>query len=111
MHPHARAATTAAVLTLILPAAAAAKGPPPPDNIKPPTISGQELQGQTLTGDPGKWKRNPSAFDYQWVRCDAQGGNCEDIAGATADTYTPDADDAGATLRLEVTASNDRGAG
>src|SRR3954447_15731730 len=102
MHPHARAATTAAVLTLILPAAAAAKGPPPPDNIKPPTISGQELQGQTLTSDPGKWKRNPSDFDYQWLRCDAQGNACADIAGATGSTYTLTSDDAGSTLRLEV---------
>jgi concanavalin A-like lectin/glucanase superfamily protein len=102
----------AVVLAASLPAVAVAKGgPPPPDNIKLPSITGQELQGQTLTGDPGKWKRNPSDFDFQWLRCDDQGSNCVDIAGANGSTYVLTVDDAGATLRLEVTASNNRGEG
>ena len=50
--------------------------------------------------------RSRIAFTYQWRRCDADGANCADIAGATSPTYTADADDVGETLRVIVTATN-----
>lgn len=43
-------------------------------------------------------------YTYQWRRCDAHGGNCADIAGATSDTYLLTAADVGFSLR--VVASN-----
>ena len=48
-------------------------------------------------------------FDYQWQRCDEAGDNCVDIPGATGSTYELGDDDAGQTVRVEVTATNEEG--
>jgi Calcineurin-like phosphoesterase len=82
----------------------------PPANTSPPTISGSPVQGQTLTADPGSWSGTaPLAYAYQWRRCDAGGGSCSDIAGATATSYTLVAADVGSTIRVRVTATNSAG--
>ena len=40
--------------------------------------------GETLTADPGTWNGTGTlTYGYQWQRCDANGANCHDIAGAT----------------------------
>ena len=62
--------------------------------------------GRSLTADNGTWTGDPTGFAHQWLRCDAQGGNCADIQGATSSTYTLTNDDVGATIRVRVTASN-----
>ena len=68
--------------------------------------------GATLTAGTGGWTgTEPITFTYQWQRCDADGANCEDIAGATDPTYTLTADDVGGTVRVIVTATNDAGDG
>jgi fibronectin type 3 domain-containing protein len=82
----------------------------PPANTAAPTISGTALYGQTVSADPGSWSgTEPLAYAYQWRRCDATGGSCVDIAGATAQTYTLGSADVGFTLRVQVTASNTAG--
>jgi hypothetical protein len=77
-----------------------------PIQIAAPTITGTVAQGQTLTASSGTWGDTPTAYTYQWQRCDATGATCADVAGATASTYAVTAADAGATLRVNVTASN-----
>ena len=54
----------------------------------------------TFTGDA------PIATKQQWQRCDATGGACKDIKGATKQIYHPTSSDVGSTLRLVVTATN-----
>lgn len=85
--------------------------PPVPANISPPTISGTPRRGQTLTESHGSWTNSPTSFAYQWLDCDAAGGNCTPIAGATGQTYTLTAADVGHTIRVAETASNAGGPG
>jgi hypothetical protein len=72
----------------------------PPSSLEPPTIDDH------YQASPGAWKGKSLDFTYQWSRCDETGDNCTEIDGATADAYDPTADDAGATLRVSVTATN-----
>ena len=77
----------------------------PPAGSSPPTIVGVAQTGKTLAGLPGTWVGGkPVTFVYQWQRCDAAGGSCAPIVGATAETYAPVADDVGHALVLAVTA-------
>ena len=79
----------------------------PPANTGAPEADGTPVDGETLTADPGTWTgTGPIDFEYQWQRCDADGDNCEDIDGATDETYTLGTDDIGSTVRVEVTADN-----
>jgi hypothetical protein len=68
------------------------------------------VQTQTLTEVKGSWTANPTSFTYQWQRCDAQGTNCTDIAGATGQTFVLTATEVGATVRVQEAASNPYGA-
>lgn len=77
-----------------------------PIEVSAPAITGTAAQGQTLMASPGGWGDTPTAYTYQWQRCDATGATCADVAGATASTYAVTAADAGATLRVDVTATN-----
>jgi hypothetical protein len=82
-----------------------------PKNTSPPTISGNPLEGATLTVGPGSWSGTPSPhFTYQWQRCIGTGGGCSDIPGATGTTYVAGSADVAHTLRVNVTASNTNGA-
>ncbi|HEY0360844.1 MAG TPA: hypothetical protein VGC83_01120 [Solirubrobacteraceae bacterium] len=66
--------------------------------------------GQTLSADPGTWNGTGTlTYAYQWQRCDANGDNCQNIAGATGSHYTPTAADVGSTVRVVVTATNEAG--
>ena len=60
-----------------------------PANVVDPAISGSARDGHTLTLDDGDWTGTPALVPgYQWQRCDADGSNCADIAGHTAQDYT-----------------------
>ena len=77
-----------------------------PENTAAPTISGSATVGQTLTASTGQWSGTPTSYEYQWLRCDANGANCGAIDKATAKTYVVASDDAGDTLRVRVTAKD-----
>ena len=82
----------------------------PPSASIPPTIVGTAKNGVTLAGVPGSWAGGkPVSFTYQWEQCDAAGGSCVPIAGATGETYKPTAGDAGHALVLLVTAQGTGG--
>src|SRR5207253_2079298 len=70
-------------------------------------IAGVAAAGQTLTSTNGAWAAAPTdslTYSVQWQRCDATGGGCGDITGATASAYAVAAGDVGSTLRVTVTA-------
>lgn len=78
-----------------------------PRNTSPPTISGAERVGQTLTGNPGTWSGTaPITFAYRWIRCNSQLANCDAIGGATSRQYRLTPDDRGRRLIFLVTARN-----
>jgi hypothetical protein len=80
--------------------------PPAPELIALPTVTGTAQQGQTLTEVHGSWMYGPAGYAYQWLRCNSAGAGCGSVAGATAETYVPVAEDVGHTLRVKEAASN-----
>ena len=75
-----------------------------------PAISGSARQGSTLSASNGGWSGNGSiSYRYQWQRCNGSGAGCATIPGATSSTYQLVGSDVGATVRVEVTATNSSG--
>jgi hypothetical protein len=72
-------------------------------SVSIPDVEQTAQVGAQLRVTNGVWSPTPGAFSYGWLRCDALGGSCASIAGATAATYTPVALDVGSTLRGAVT--------
>ena len=81
-----------------------------PKNTAPPTISGTAKVGQTLTATEGSWTGNPTAYGYQWQRCNVDAPTCVAVPTATAKTYAVRLADLGYRLRVAVTARNAKGA-
>jgi hypothetical protein len=81
-----------------------------PVNTAPPTITGTPSVGETLTAQNGTWSNTPTAYQYQWLRCNTAGDPCVGISGQTQKTYTVTSTDNGNTLRVRVTAVNADGA-
>jgi hypothetical protein len=79
--------------------------PPPPADTGLPAISGTAQQGRVLTASAGTWTNEPTAYSYQWQRCEGT-GPCSTIAGATGHSYTPSAADVTRRLEVLVVASN-----
>jgi RHS repeat-associated protein len=78
-----------------------------PANKVKATVSGVAQEGQTLSADVGIWEGSPSlSYTYQWEHCNASGGSCSNVSGATKSTYLLTDGDAGDTLRVVVTATN-----
>ena len=101
----ALAAIAAAVVVGSGIAAAKAK----PSNTQAPRIFGAARIGQVLSGERGDWSNNPTKYQYAWLRCDRNGGNCSTIGGADGTQYALTAADESHTLRFRVTASNGDG--
>jgi hypothetical protein len=81
-----------------------------PVNTVPPSISGSATAGTRLQANRGTWTgQQPIDFTYQWLRCNAQGDSCQEIAAASGDDYLVVADDVGRTIRVRVTARNSAG--
>jgi hypothetical protein len=79
-----------------------------PVNTDPPQISGNPVEGETLTGTDGSWTGSDLSFERQWQRSDGSGG-FDDIAGATGSSYALTLADVGHQIRLEVVATGDGG--
>ncbi len=80
-----------------------------PVSTSPPSISGDAVEGSTLTESNGSWTNNPASYSYQWEDC--AGSVCSPIAGATGQTYVLTAGDVGATIVVQETATDATGAG
>lgn len=84
--------------------------PQQPANTIPPQITGVALIGQTLTVSNGSWTGpGPITFTYMWRLCDANGGSCTAITGATSASFLLTPADSGHALRARVTAKNANG--
>jgi hypothetical protein len=70
-----------------------------------PTISGTPGPGQTLQASTGSWSQPPTAYNYRWERCNANGRLCALIPSVTAAAYTVTASDSGHTLVALVQAT------
>jgi hypothetical protein len=77
-----------------------------PVNTAASTISGTPKVGEQLDATNGSWTGGVRSFTYQWQRCDAQGGSCVSVQGATGGSYGVRSADTGSTLRVVVTATN-----
>jgi len=81
-----------------------------PFNTREPSISGTPTVGSTLRANRGEWGGDtPITYAYQWLRCSDRGDNCSEIPGETDTSYVIREADSGRTIRVRVTARNDRG--
>lgn len=82
----------------------------PPANTALPQVGPKTpVEGQAASATKGSWTESPTSYAYQWKRCNAAGGECVSIGGATASTYLVGEADVGKTLRAAVTAKNSGG--
>ncbi|HZO06717.1 MAG TPA: hypothetical protein VFB52_10035, partial [Solirubrobacterales bacterium] len=74
--------------------------------LAPASISGEAVEGESLSADPGEWS-SPWAitYSYQWRRCDAAGAGCVNIEEANSPVLTLTGGDVGSTVRVAVTAT------
>jgi RHS repeat-associated protein len=83
-----------------------------PVDATAPTISGSTEDEQELTAHAEDWTGLASIeFGYQWLRCNASGEACSDIAGADEPHYLVAHADVEHALRVEVTGTNTAGKG
>ena len=90
--------------------ATAIVGSAPAANPKPViAITGGVAQiTATVNANDGTWTGvpTPTVSARVWLRCDAAGAACVNIAGATTGSYALVAADVGSTIRFRVTATN-----
>lgn len=80
-----------------------------PYNTVPPSLSGDTVDGETLTLDVGEWTAAaPYTTTVQWERCVIDGG-CTPVADSDGSTFVLSADDIGFELRASVTITNTYG--
>jgi hypothetical protein len=82
-----------------------------PADVSPPSITGTAEQGQTLSVTHGDWSGSPSTYSERWLLCNATGGGCAAISGATGTTYALPASAVHATIRVQESAANGSGSG
>jgi parallel beta-helix repeat protein len=104
--------TSTVTTTATTTGASTTPGPPPPASpgappttTQPPSISGGEAVGETLTATSGTWV-NASGYSMTWLRCRSAGDGCTPIAGANAPTYRLVSSDRRARIRVTVIAEN-----
>jgi hypothetical protein len=71
-----------------------------------PAVTGNAAVGKSLTVSTGTWSPTPTAYSYDWQRCNANGRLCTAIAGAASTTYTVTAADSGHRLLAIVGATS-----
>ena len=79
-----------------------------PANTTAPGVAGSAQRASTLTATQGAWNGIGNTYSYQWQR--NPGTGFVNIAGATTTSYTVAKADEGATVRIQVSASNVDGA-
>ena len=80
-----------------------------PVNTSAPEVTGSPVVGVATVATVGTWDGNPTPdLSYQWQKCPSAVdlARCAAISGANSVSYTPLTADAGAFLRIKVTASN-----
>jgi hypothetical protein len=80
-----------------------------PVNTTAPEVTGSPVVGVATVATVGTWDGNPTPdLSYQWQKCPSAVdlARCAAISGANTISYTPVTADAGAFLRIKVTASN-----
>ena len=75
-----------------------------PVNTAAPTITGSARRTSVMTAAIGTWTGAGNTYAFQWQR--DPGNGFADIPGATTANYTLTTADLGATVRIEVTATN-----
>lgn len=83
-----------------------------PRPVGAPTISGNLVEGATLTSTNGVWADGPTAFAFEWLRCEENllgDLTCTGIPGETSASYKLVHADVGMKMRVVVTASNSAG--
>ncbi len=100
------AANAGGSATATSPPTGAVPVPPAPANTGLPKITGTAKVGQTLTASPGSWSNGPTSYAYQWQDCNTTGAGCVAIVAATSSSYVLGSAQAGATVRVAVTAAN-----
>jgi RHS repeat-associated protein len=78
-------------------------------NTEAPAVSGAPVVRSRLAASTGKWNGSPVAYAYQWEECPGGGKGCMPIPGATNGNYMPSSSNVGATLYVNVTATNASG--
>jgi len=78
---------------------------------KAPHISGRARVGRRLLTGLGSWSGPPTAYRYQWLRCNGRGKSCVHISHATHSTYRVAKHDGRHRLRVRVTAVDIAGTG
>ncbi len=82
----------------------------PPSNTGLPVVGGTAGIGKVLTASSGGWLScSPTSYAYQWL-ADRGSGVFQPIAGQNGPQYVVTPSDAGARLRVRVTATNGFGA-
>ena len=81
-----------------------------PTNTAAPSVAGIAAVGKQLVALPGSWVGSGTLhYASQWYRCDAGGGHCSSVHGASASTYTLVAADTGKTVGLTVRVTDSTG--
>src|SRR5829696_2753948 len=96
---------------LTISTATAANGPrgsSPPVVVKPPSVLGAAVEGQTVVADAGRWSGPTKSYSFRWLRCDSEGAACAPT-GVSQVRYVVISADVGSTLRVTVIATNKRG--
>jgi hypothetical protein len=78
----------------------------PPKFTSPPAVQGDAVVGATLTAIALFTGEPLPTVKYQWRRCPATGGSCDQIADATAATYVVTSADLGFRLGVRITLKN-----
>ena len=82
----------------------------PPASVSAPTLGGDASSvAGTLTASGGVWSGSPSSTTISWERCDAAGGRCQLVAGASGAEYKLSESDRGYRIRAEALATNGAG--
>jgi hypothetical protein len=74
-----------------------------------PTITGQAVQGKTLSTTSGSWAGSPTSYVYRGQDCNSSGAGCTTVSGATSSSYVLASGDVGHTMRVVVSATNGGG--